>query len=380
MQLKYLADNTIKDYSDNTVSITISSTSGDFHQYLNFSGNFDRTLAGNYITTITDDTLGNLTVLNEACPTNCSNCNSLECLSCNVGYYLEDGTCKNTTGAAYYFLSPAYDSTTSSPADLSLPSQVITTKVTVSFFIKHYANSSSNTSIDIFRYSLNLKLRLVYSGSAANLQLYSNTGTIADFGNFVSRFGKWTHISLAYYYDSAKIAYFPPMLNFQVNFQAVATNSLFFSGDLGIQPLNMVIPKEPVALYGKIWVWDLYYTGSWAFMSYATNPSPLVKLIDGQSTVNCLTVAGLNVNCYMDYDTLLNSANYCANLSHYDGSTCIAVQATCPYGFYTSSSNSIYCSCDNKVKDMWINRSDSRHYCTSKFFEVLFLNKYLILF
>lgn len=377
MNLKYLSDNMIKDYSDNSISITISSTSNDFHQYLNFSGNFDQTTAGNYISTITDDTLGNISVTNLACPANCSNCNSLDCLSCNAGYYLEDGICKNTTGAAYYFLSPAYDSTSKLPADLPLASQAITTKATISFFIKFYANSSTNNSIDIFRYSTNLKIRLVYSGTTVNLQLYSNTGTIAEYANFQNRFGKWTHISLAYYYDSAKISYFPAMLNFQVNFQGVNTDSQYYSADLGIQPLNMVIPKEPVALYGKIWIWDLYYTGSWAFKSYASNPAPLAKLIDEQSSATCLTATGLDVNCYMDFDSILYSANYCANRSHFDGSTCIAVQNTCPYGFYTPSATSIYCSCDNKVKDMWINKSDTKHFCTSKifFFNDNFLNR-----
>lgn len=371
MHLKYLDDNKIKDQSISSVVINITPTSSDdYHQSLNFSANFDKTSAGKYISTITtDDNLGNITITETTCPANCSNCNSLECLSCSSGYYLEDGTCKNTTGAAYYFLSPAYDSTTKLPADLSLASQAtITTKVTVSFFIKFYANSSTSaSSIDVFRYSANLKLRLVYSGSTANLQLYSNTGTIADYGNFVSKFGKWTHISLAYYYDSAKIAYFPAMLNFQVNFEPVATDYQYYSGNLGITPLSLVIPKEPVALYAKIWVWDLYYTGSWAFMSYATNPAPLVKFLDAEASANCLTVAGLTVNCYMDYDPILYSTNYCANRSHYNGSICVAAQATCPYGFYTPSSSSVYCSCDNKVKDMWVNKSDTKHYCTSNF-------------
>jgi len=380
MYLKYLGDNLIKDYSDNTVYITITPIStDDYHQSLNFSANFDKTTAGSYISTITpDDTLGNITVSQTTCPTNCSNCNSLECVSCSAGYYLEDGTCKNTTGAAYYFLSPALDSTTKAPTDIPLASQsAITTKVTVSFFIKYYANSSVNSSIDIFRYSTNLKLRLVYSGTTATLQLYSSTGTIADYGDFSARFGKWTHISLANYYDSAKIAYFPAMLNFQVNFEAVATVYQNYNVNLLISPLNMVIPKEPVALYAKIWVWNLYYTGSWAFMSYASNPAPIVKILEAQASATCLTSTGLTVNCYMDYDPLLYSNNYCSNRSFYDGSSCVASQATCPYGFYTPSPTSIYCSCDNTVKDMWVNQSDTKHYCTSR---ICLLFKYKINF
>jgi len=368
MYFSYLSDNSIKDYNyiNNSINISITPYTGDLNQYFNFSGNFDQTSAGQYISSITDDFFGNISVTQSACSNNCSNCNSLECLACSTGYYLEDGICKNTTGSAYYFLSPAYDSSSNAPVDLPLSSQsAITTKVTVSFFIKFYANSSNLSTIDIFRYSSKLILKMVYTSSDAKLQLYSDSGMIADAGSFISRFGLWTHISLAYYYDSAKIAYFPAMLNFQVNFSGIATDYQYYKGDLGISPLNLVIPKEPIALYANIWVWNLYYTGSWAFMSYASNPAPLIKFIDTQNSATCLTIAGYKINCYMDYNSLLISTNYCANPSFYNGTSCLTAQTSCPYGFYNSSSTS--CSCDNKVKDMWINQSDTKHYCTSNY-------------
>jgi len=379
LNLGYLSDNKIKDHSKTGKYIDISSTSGDLHQYLNFSVNFDKTTVGKYISAITDDTLGNITVAETACGSDCAECNSLECLACNNSFYLEDGICKNTTGFGYYVLTPAYDSGSSLPADIPLPQQAITTKVTVSFFIKYYANSSSSTTIDLFRYSTNLILKLVYSGTQASLTLNSNTGVISTVSNFESNFGKWVHISIAYYYDPPKVAYFPAMLNLQVNYQAITTVYTHYSGNLGINPLNMIIPKEPIALYAKIWVWDVYYNGSWAFMSSsATNadyPIPIQKFIDNQTTASCLSSTGLTINCYADYNSLLVDANYCASLSFYNGTTCLAVQATCPYGFYTTSTSPYYCSCNNKVKDMWVDTNSTKPICKSKYYSILLILK-----
>lgn len=367
MTLKYINTNLLKDYNTSSKDITITSTSGDYHNYLNFSINFDKTTAANYINAVNyDATLGNISVTQTGCPANCATCNSLECTSCNANYFLKNGDCINTTGSAYYFLSPAYITATGAAADLPLASQALTTKMTVSFFIKYYANSSALSTIDIFRFGTDLKLKLVYGASTANLVLYSSLGDICDYGDFSARFGLWTHISVAYYYDSAKNNYFPSMLNFQVNFTPQTTTTANYNA-LNISPMVMVIPKEPIALYAKIYVWNLYYTGSWAFMSFTGNSdTPMATFLDAEATSSCLTVATYTTNCYKDFDNFLYSTNYCANASHYNGTTCLATQTTCPYGYYTPAANSIFCSCRNVVDDMWISQNSTQHYCKSK--------------
>ena len=374
MVLKYLGDGTVRDYITATdTTITSTGITLDIYQKLNFSVNFDKTSDSKYISAITED-LGNITITESTCPTNCKTCNSLECTSCNDGFILITGACTDPTGSYYYFLSPALDSTTKAEKDLTFTAITLTTKVTISFFIKFYANRLS-TTIDIFRYTSGLKIRLDFSNPTVNLELYSAAGVIGTYSNFLSRFGKWTHISLAYYYDAAKAAYFPSMLNFQVNFEGITTTASKYSA-LSITSLVMEIPKESIALYAKIYVWDFYYTGSWAYQSFTPYVLAPVKKIDLETTSTCLTQTGYDLYCFKDNSPYLIDTNYCTtDRAHYNGSTCLTKIAACPYGFYTADASSIYCSCDNKVDDMWINVSDTRHYCKSKYFLKYFLLK-----
>ena len=374
MTLKYLADK-VKEYSNNSKDITVSSgEANDSFRSINFSGSFFQETAENFSTSITINAdLGNLDYTKSSCAdVNCTSCNDVECYLCKADYYLEDGICKNTTGNQPYFLSPGYTTADGIQSDITLANVAVTTNFTISLFMKFFARNSSSNSIDVLRFGTNIKLRLVYDSSAttAKLQLYSDLGSdciIGDFGDFFSRFGEWTHISLAFYYDSAKLTYYPANLNFQVNFTPVKTVYSCYNKVLGVTPnISIVFPKESIALYASILIWDKYFTGVWGYQSYASN-SKTPK--DSKIVSSCPTETGKTINCYRDYTGYLKTADYCTtDPRFYTGSTCLTAQSKCPYGYFENNSSTDYCSCENKEPLTWvINKDDTRHYCKSNF-------------
>lgn len=370
MSLKYLQTNKISHYPSNASDITPSSgiTSDNFNSF-NFSKNFFTDTDNKYTDAITITNGRLTTTLSSACAdANCKNCSDVECYTCKNGYYLEEGICKNTTGSSLYFLSPGFLTADKTISDIDLAAVTVTTNYTLSFFIKFFSKTVSADKVDILRIGA-LKLRLNFSGSNVNLELYHtlNTGSvdcvIANAGDFLPRFGKWTHISLAFYYDSAKLTYYPANLNFQVNFIAIATEfSCYNKTGLIATSLVITIPKESVALYASILVWDKYYVGVWGYQGKASPPAAT-----GSFLVNaCITVTDKTTNCYRDYTPFLVTSNYCANPAFYPGATCLAVQDKCPYGYFVNSATTDYCSCENKENKTWIVRkSDKTQYCMS---------------
>lgn len=374
MTLKYLAGK-VKEYNQVSKDITVSTgITGDGFRAINYSASFFKESPSKHTKSFTiDNTKGNLKFTEAACTDpNCLSCNEVECYTCKNTHYLTNGDCKDTKGNALYFLSPAFDKVSKNPADAKMADVSITSKFTLSFFMKYMARvDNANNNVDVLRIGTNLKLRLSYndSNSTAKLQLYSDKDshcTIGDYGNYLPRFGKWTHISVAYFYDATKLAYFPANLNFQVDFVPVKTTYNCYNKILGITPkINITFPKEVIALYGRVSLWDTYFTGVWGYESFKTNSKAAIKEFIAGS---CPTTANENLNCYRDYTKLTVKDDYCTtNPAMFNGTTCLAKQTKCPYGYFTDSATSDYCSCLNTEKDTWIvNKTDTRHYCKSK--------------
>lgn len=377
MTLGYL-DSKISQYNTVANSITVSTgETGDSFRSINFSGTFFTETADNFTTSFAVEAdKGNLTKTDATCTdTNCSSCSDVECYTCKDTYYLVAGICKNETGNQEYFLSPGYTTAGGAESDIQLAAVTIANKTfTLSFFMKFFSKNSSGNSIDVLRIGTNLKIRLVYNtvDTTVKLQLYSDKTsecTIAEVANFLPRFGLWTNISLAFYYDSTKLTYYPANLNFQVDFTPLVTDYSCYNKDQGgIASLVIEFPKESIALYANVLVWDKYFTGVWGYQSMATAPTGMSPTSTSLLTSK-ITQTGKTVNHYRDFNNILVTSKYCTpDAAFYNGTSCLAKQSKCPYGYFTDSATSIYCSCENKEEKTWIvNKTDTRHYCQGNF-------------
>lgn len=306
------------------------------------------------------------------CPANCDQCNSKECYLCAADYYLSAGVCIQPIATTYYFLSPAFLPNTKTPTDLEFQQfSPLSTSFSVSFFVKVLGWNTSSPSFDLFRYGTGLKLRYVIA--AKSLELYTGSNVvISTYANFYPLLGTWVQISMSYFFDDNVKAYYPPIMNFQVNFvQTVVSNGIDIH-NLSVN--NVVIPKESIAIYAKLWIWNgKYITGTWGLQAN-TDDTILnaTKFIDYPLTKTaCITngatlVATVDYTCVLDYDKLLDKNNYCSgatNASFVDNrAVCLAKNSNCPYGMYgTAPSNA--CSCEMAVLDMFVDKNNGITVC-----------------
>lgn len=352
--------------NDVTASGLPSSFSSILFKPWNYSENFDQVTSGNYISSISGTTPTYST-----CPTHCNYCNTNECIQCASGYLLISGVCNAQTETIYYFLSPAYTIGTTTQVDLNFNAlSSITTSVTISFFTKllGWNVGTGVTTFDIFRYGIGINLQYDISSGDLNLYNSSNSVVYGTYSDFQSLIGSWVHISLAYYYDSTINAYFPSMLNFQVNFTPVAISGNYQS--LSLSSVIITIPKESIAVYAKLWAWNSYLVGSWADMSNANRSySPIIQLINsGSSTSNCISssnlVTALTTNCVLDYSSILNESTYCSSAAYVNSSGCQTASSSCPYGYYSIYSNTDLCGCNMSASDAWISNNSAMNTCT----------------
>jgi hypothetical protein len=114
---------------------------------------------------------------------------------------------------------------------------------------------------------------------------------------------------------------------------------------------SIVIPKESIGIYAKIWVSSVYMTGPWGEISNKNRIFNFTKFIDGgSSNTNCVLVSDLNteidIECGLDYDVLLDeSANWCTSTYSFVNKSapyCKSTVPACKHGYYTSS---LLCSC-----------------------------------
>lgn len=387
LHLYYLRDQKINDpeYSANDIvsADTILGFSDFNFQPWNYSVDFDKAPAGKYLVNTDFTDSNNMITIPSPIPTvcadtNCDYCNANECFRCKATYYLDPtaGTCSLPI-QSYWLLSPAYvkDSITTTDITFNTVSGATNNIYTVSFFVKVLGwNVASNaTTYDLFRYSAKLALR--YDFVNDKIELYNTTGNvIATYNSFKTLMNTWINISMSYYYDNSNNAYFPAMINFQVNFTPVTVSLGTNIENLGVDVL--VIPKESIAIYAKVWVWDKYFTGAWGIMyKDASSPYTTIKkyidatipntITDCLDSANDLTITNIDYVCVLEYVNVLDSQYLCSTATaamENNSGTCLAQNTQCSHGFYSLSTTD-YCSCIMNVSDMFVNKHDNKNYC-----------------
>lgn len=331
----------------------------------NYSSNFDQVETNTYVSNLTFNN-GFYTPNFTDCPTGCEFCNNLECFGCLNTHELKDGDCVLKSGYMS-FLAPAYVLESQTPADTRLkPIPGITTSFTVSFFVKLLGWAANSTSYDIFRYGTGMVLK--YNISKNELYLTDGSTNFATSSNFYALFGKWINISFSYFYDSTINTTFPAMMNFQVNFQ-----NKKISGNFANKSMNaLVIPKESIGVYSRLWISPVYMTGPWAEISNRGRAFTFTKFIDNEySGVDCVKTSDIinhiDLECNKEYDNILNEQeNWCLNIYSFVTTEtpqpfCKPSVPTCIYGYY-SPDQLCGCATDPTIKTVYpsLNSGDNK--------------------
>lgn len=357
------------------------------------------------------------------CGPNCDKCTNLAantiCNRCTEGYFLLDGVCFDPTYLKYFLLSPGFENNTDKTVtrDIVLNTvSEVTDSITVSFFVSLLGWNTKSTYYDIFRYGPDLALRFDYKSDKLTLYSPKTTSRLTEvvYGEFnylYQYFDSWIHISLAYFYDNTK-PYFPAMMNFQVELQAIQ-----LSGDFSnLHVNNIVIPKENIAIFARIWIWNHYLVGSYGFYGNSQrNPKPVKRFTDwdgelisntfksiwsanATAKTRCLirdtdfSDNNLIYACVNDYSQKLMdfmSDRYCFMKYSYRRSTgkydyypardynyiyyligfddSYLINQHCPYGLHSSESG-YYCSCDKMSNDTLIFSNGDKNICELKDF------------
>jgi hypothetical protein len=351
LNIKYSSEKKLRDPLTSG-DVTPSGEFTDPYQPWNYSITFDQTTPNNYISSFTLED-GFYTPTLTACPTGCKYCNALECIECLATHMLKAGECVEKTNSKYFLLSPATKTSTTDATDLKFkPITGVTNSITVSFFVKMLSWNTVNESFSIFTYGTGLFLS--YNTKTKILYLTDSFTRFASVSNFLSFFGTWINISFSCSYD----VNLPTMMNFQVNFENINISNL---DSLSTNTFNsIIIPRESVGLYAKIWVAPVYITGPWGIISYKNRSITFTKFIEGgSSTTDCVTTSDLaataDIKCALEHDEILNEANWCAsNYAFVNKSTpyCKAAIADCKYGYYTADGLCSYVF-DKTIKDSY---------------------------
>ena len=194
---------------------------------------------------------------------------------------------------------------------------------TIAFYIKIIGFTTASTSPDILNYGSNLKLTYVSDITKYNSVSYDKYGlslinnvsgspeAIVNDRTFRDRIGRWVFISLAYYYDFAKITSFPPMLNFMINEITLQVSSSAALAGYDIK--NFVLPKTTFCLIANLTVFSKYLIGAYGLINnntdFAAVSSSIYKqyFIPGSSISNCVITS--NIQSFWA-ETVICTPNY----------------------------------------------------------------------
>ena len=182
----------------------------------------------------------------------------------------------------------------------------------------------ASNNADVIFYGSNLKLYYVSDITKYNAVTYDKYGlsliytgggtpeNIVNDYNFRTRIGTWVFISLAYYYDVAVYASYPPMLNFMIN-----ENNLQISSSAlltGYDIKNFRLPRTTYCLFANLTVFSKYLIGAYGVVNNNTDFSSIPSaiwaqhFIPGSSITNCVITSALSgywavpVVCYADFE------------------------------------------------------------------------------
>lgn len=318
-----MQDNILKDVliPANTFSLASAATNPENLKIFSYNTMFDYNLVNNNYGKYLDSSYTSTT-----CTSACNSCYSngtSKCLTCNpTSSFLSYNTCTSYVDSykSYYaFVSP-----TVSNVDLPFSALNLGTKATLTFYLKILGFQDTINS-DIIVLGTILKIRYNHSTDSLELARTDTAVILASMTNFASLFGKYVYFSLAYQYDSTKSAYYPPMLNFNVNLTNLPINySVANLSGLNIQ--TVTISSKVFGMFARVHFYSFYLLGAYGYDTntyYVTNTPNIVpskKLIDETSST-CVAAADLstvidprNIMCYIDYDVYTDSTNYPANV------------------------------------------------------------------
>jgi len=323
----------------------------------------------------------------------------------NTHILVEGGTCQLLPSATeqntkYFYRNPQADTGTTPPTinpnDVTLSTFAIDKEGTVCFFIKIIGFLTADA--DVVRYGTGLKLYYISDMAKYNSVGYDkyglsllNTSTatyesLANDKSFRDYIGKWVFISLAYYYDPAVAANYPPMLHFMINENVLQINSA--AALTGYDIKNFVLPKTTYCLFAKLTVFYKYLVGAYGLVNnptdFAAISSTIYKqyFLPGSSVNNCVITSDLSgywavtVTCYADYNqnffpTTCATQNF---LKSGVQTACLlksglkACASGCYYNTndgYNNNNYSCWCFMNNSYTSMYL-RNDYKFACYRK--------------
>ena len=305
---EYIANNQIKEILEvdkDTAEVTVSSGTQKLRKY-NFSSKFDF-IRSQYPSMqyylVSDSTAPKAFPCSSGC-LRCWNAGS-NCYECIQGYMLTpERNCIKVN--SYYFKSPC-KSPCSKDAELKIDNKIYNDEIspiTVTFWIKTLGFSSDNPHYFIFYSEADYLVYDEEKGLCLMKDLIDKK-IIAIDENFSDNIGKWTYISLSYYYFNLNPKnYFRKMLNFEINGKNIKINQL---------PENMkfdkfVIPHNLYAFIFNVRYYHEYLLGAYGF---ASNNGNLISPFSIPHPIKSFLVPGTTIsNCFDYTDLVSNEGNY----------------------------------------------------------------------
>lgn len=303
-----------------------------------------------------------------------------------VGMYVSNGHCVDVCPSSYqadvygicsvylnpvlfFIKTPAISSIDAQPKDIIIStsqSADLSKGISISMFVKQSSWTTINDSYYLFQYGTNLVLKYVIS--TKNLQLFNpkSNEVLSEYNNFISFKDTWVQILLSYYYDNTSNT---ANLDWKIN-------SLKQTINLGVNIINLsindviLIPKESIAIYAKIWIWDV----EWLYNPSTTNMNTIFKYGNGtpknSTCIESTNTLPSEMKCSLEYITDFDENVYTCSIQNFFSTimyNCSPNDSTCLTNLYLTQTTNI-CSCYNNKMTLndnkfWIVDDIGSDYC-----------------
>jgi hypothetical protein len=324
LTISYMKDGKIKDpdYPSNTVDPSFiknfpSITSNFSYKLWFYSYKFDfvkfNKLSGKYISTFSI-IKGNPSPVLANCNKNCDICNSAKCLKCNNGYYLSQGLCQPFINSLYFLNFPSKNSTNTKDIIFQPISNMKTFTLTFYFKLLGWYVDKLYSTYDVIRINSNMSIRINLKNFQLELYNPKNYETLSVYANFQNLRGNWTIISVAFQYEDLM------KVSFYVNFKSLKISEIRDESVYSREnEILLVIPKESLAVYSRVWIYNKYLIGP-TNISYLKNKiiQPIKKLLEPSSNIDsCYNLSDFISNstysllCSPEYDDEIDETKFC---------------------------------------------------------------------
>ncbi len=270
-------------------------------------------LSGKYISTFSI-IKGNLSPVLASCQTNCDICNSVNCLKCNSGYNLIQGICRPIVNSLYFLNFPGKNSTNSYDIVFQPILNMKTFSVTFYFKLLGWFVDKLYSTFDVIRINSNMSIRINLKSFQLELYNPKNFEILSVYPNFQNLRGNWTIISVAFQYE-------PIMkVSFYVNFKSMIIGEIRDESVYSTEnDILLVIPKESLAVYSRIWIYNKFLIGP-TNISYLNNKiiQPIKKLLEPSPNIDsCYNLSDFisnstySLQCSPEYDDIIDETKFC---------------------------------------------------------------------